>query len=261
METTQDINFLSILLPLLLVVFVIAIGVFLLNQHFQKNLIRQQLEQEELRSKHQKELLQSNIEVQESERKRIAKDLHDELGATLSIAKMHLMRLEQMHPDLETKGLSIGNVRTIIETSISSVRQISHHLMPNQLETFGLIRSLESLVDQINESKQITISFDVPSSTTKLSWEKELGLYRIFMELIQNTLKHSKAKHAEIGYQEKNAAVLMDYKDDGVGLPKEIVHGLGLKSMEARIEAIGGNLELIRGQGFAAQLRVPITED
>ncbi|MEO9482279.1 MAG: sensor histidine kinase [Ekhidna sp.] len=261
MESTQEINFLSILLPLLLLVFVIAIGVFLLNQHFQKNLIRQQLEREELRSRHQKELLQSNIEVQESERKRIAKDLHDELGATLSIAKMHLMRLEQMHPALESKGLSIGNVRNIIESSIASVRQISHHLMPNQLETFGLIRSVESMVDQINESKQVEVDFQTPTNPAKLSWEKELGLYRIFMELMQNTLKHSKAKNVEIIYQEKDDIVLIEYKDDGVGLPTEMVHGLGLKSMEARIKAIDGSIEFIRGEGFAARLSVPKNDE
>ncbi|WP_462247651.1 sensor histidine kinase [Ekhidna sp.] len=261
MESTQEISFLSILLPLVLVVFVIAIGVFLLNQHFQKNLFRQQLEREELRSKHQKELLQSNMEVQESERKRIAKDLHDELGATLSIAKMHLMRLEQMHPSLESKGLSIGNVRNIIETSIASVRQISHHLMPNQLEAFGLLRSLESMVDQINDSKQVEIALDLPSNSTKLSWEKELGLYRIFMELIQNTIKHSKAKAVEICYSEKGDQVIVDYKDDGVGLPEEMVLGLGLKSMEARIKAIGGAMEFIRGEGFKAQLVLPIKEE
>ncbi|MEP1035293.1 sensor histidine kinase [Ekhidna sp.] len=261
MEATQEINFLSILLPLVLVVFVIAIGVFLLNQHFQKNLIRQQLEREELRNKHQKELLQSNIEVQEAERKRIAKDLHDELGATLSIAKMHLMRLEQMHPSLESKGLSIRNVRNIIETSIASVRQISHHLMPNQLETFGLIRSLEGMVDQINESKQVEIDFEIPQNPSKLSWEKELGLYRIFMELIQNTLKHSQAKNVEISCHEDDGFVTMRYKDDGVGLPEKMVHGLGLKSMEARIKAVGGSLEFIRGDGFAARLTVPIKDD
>lgn len=260
MEATE-INFLSILLPLLLVVFVIAIGVFLLNQHFQKNLIRQQLEQEELRNRHQKELLQSNIEVQESERKRIAKDLHDELGATLSIAKMHLMRLEEMHPSLDSKGISIGNVRNIIETSIASVRQISHHLMPNQLETFGLIRSLEGMVDQINESKQVEIDLNTPENPAKLSWEKELGLYRIFMELIQNTLKHSKAKHVEISYKEKDGNVYVNYKDDGVGLPKETVHGLGLKSMEARIKAVGGDLEFIKGDGFSARLTLPLNEE
>lgn len=261
MEATQEINFLSILLPLLLVVFVIAIGVFLLNQHFQKNLIRQQLEREELRSKHQKELLQSNMEVQESERKRIAKDLHDELGATLSIAKMHLMRLEQMHPSLESKGLSIANVRTIIESSITSVRQISHHLMPNQLETFGLIRSLDSMIDQINESKQVMIEMEAPANAAKLSWEKELGLYRIFMELIQNTLKHSQAKSVWINYMEKNDDVFVAYNDDGVGLPKEMVHGLGLKSMEARIKAIGGTIEFVRGEGFTAKLSLPIKDE
>jgi signal transduction histidine kinase len=258
METTQEINFLSILLPLLIVVFIIAVGVFLLNQHFQKNLYRQKLEQEELENKYQKELLQSNIEAQESERKRIAKDLHDELGATLSIARMHLVRLEQMHPSLESKGLSLGNVRSIIESSISSVRQISHHLMPTQLEAFGLIRALQSMVDQINESNQIEIDLSVPSNPTKFSWEKELSLYRIFMELIQNTLKHSKATKIDINYSEDWEHVFIEFKDNGIGLPKETIHGLGLKSMEARIKSIGGSLEFIQGDGFNARLKAPI---
>ncbi|MEQ9465950.1 MAG: histidine kinase [Ekhidna sp.] len=261
MESTQEINFLSILLPLLLLVFVIVIGVILLNQHFQKNLYRQSLEREELRNKHQKELLQSNIEVQEAERKRIAKDLHDELGATLSIAKMHLMRLEQMHPNLESKGLSIGNVRNIIESSIGSVRQISHHLMPTQLETFGLIRALESMIDQINDSKQLTIEFATPNEATELSWEKELGLYRIFMELIQNTLKHSKAGKVNINYREEGGDIIANYEDDGVGLPEHTVYGLGLKSMEARVKAFGGSFELIKSDGFSARLRVPIKDE
>lgn len=258
MEASSDIGFLSLLLPLLGVLFIIAVGVFLLNQQFQKNLYRQKLDQEELRNKHQKELLQSNIEVQESERKRIAKDLHDELGATLSIARMHLSRLEQMNPDMNEKGISLSGVRDIIDTSISSVRQISHHLMPNQLETFGLKRALESMVDQINSSEQVNIDLDIPESASKLSWEKELALYRIFMELVQNTIKHSSATDVEINYMESNGNVSIEYLDNGVGLPEKAIYGLGLKSMEARIKSVGGMIEFLKGEGFKAQLKLPV---
>ena len=257
METTQEIGFLNLLLPLLGVVFVIVIGVLLLNQQFQKNLYRQKLEQEELQNKHQQELLQSNIEVQEAERKRIAKDLHDELGATLSIARMHLARLEQMYPTVESKGLSLAKVKEIIDSSISSVRQISHHLMPNQLETFGLIRALDSMIDQINESNEVKITFDAPQEVKRLAWDKELALYRVFMELIQNTLKHAKADKVEINYLENDFGIKVTYCDNGVGLPKKIIHGLGLKSIEARIKGVGGTMKLVEGDGFTAQLNVP----
>ena len=241
----------------MIVIFIIAGGVFLLNQQFQKNLIRQKLEQEELRNKHQLELLHSNIEVQESERKRIAKDLHDQLGATLSIAKMHISRLEQMYPSVDTKGLSLANVREIIDSSITSVRQISHDLMPNQLETFGLIRALEGMFDQINDSKQLVIDFEVIQPITKLCWEKELALYRIFMELIQNTMKHSSGKHVKINYSEDGGKVLVRYNDDGEGLPQDTNYGLGLKSMEARIRSVGGSMEFLQGGGFQAHLLLP----
>lgn len=258
-EVAADIELLNIVWPLIIIIFFIASGVFLLNQQFQKNLYRQKLKQEELLNKHKVELLQSNIEVQEAERKRIAKDLHDELGATLSIAKMHLARLEQMHPEIGSEDkISLSGIRMIIDSSITSVRQISHHLMPNQLEAFGLVRALESLVDQINSSKQIEIALNISDTDKRFAWEKELSLYRICMELIQNTLKHSKANHVHIELQDEGDQLMIHYKDDGIGLPENMVHGLGLKSIEARIKSVGGSLELLKGEGFQAELKLPL---
>ena len=95
METTGQINITAALLPMICVIFIIATGVVLLNSLFQKKLYRQKLLQEELINRHQEELLKSSIQIQEEERKRIASDLHDELGAVLSITRMHLFALEE----------------------------------------------------------------------------------------------------------------------------------------------------------------------
>ncbi len=88
MGADNQVTFINTLLPFAGILFLIALGVVFLTQQFRKNLYRQQLEQEELKKKHQVELLRSNIQAQEEERKRIAQDMHDELGAALSITRM-----------------------------------------------------------------------------------------------------------------------------------------------------------------------------
>ena len=151
METTHELNFLTALLPLVGVMCIIAVGVVFLNLNFHKNLYRQKLEQQELRNRHHQELLKSSIAVQETERKRIAQDLHDELGASLSIARMHLVQLEKQSQDHPTQEM-LRQLKVITDSTLASIRRISHELMPPLLETFGLVRTLESVVDQANIS-------------------------------------------------------------------------------------------------------------
>src|SRR2546423_66619 len=95
METVKTPEFIEVLIPLLIIVFIIGVGVVLLYQHFQKNLIVHKLREETMKSDHQRELLRANIEAEEEERKRIAHDLHDELGAVLSIMRMNMLMLER----------------------------------------------------------------------------------------------------------------------------------------------------------------------
>jgi signal transduction histidine kinase len=145
MEESEKLNFLSTLLPVSVILFIIVLGVLRLNHLFNKKLYSQKLESEKLKLQHQKELLRSNIRAQEEERKSIALNLHDELGAVLSIARMHLMQLEKkLDEQTETRplGEQTENIRLLTETAIFSMRQISHNLLPPQLETFGIAATL-----------------------------------------------------------------------------------------------------------------------
>lgn len=258
METPSEVGFFSVLVPLVIVVFIIAIGVFLLNQHFQRNLYRQRFEQEELKNQHQQELLKSSIKIQETERKRIARDLHDELGATLSIARMHLVRLEET-AGAKTDVASLKNIRSITETALASMRKISHELMPPLLERFGLIKTLQEIVDQFIAVGELQVGLKAEQDFARMPWEVELALYRISMELLQNTSKHAGASKAEIFLTLKNQGeVILAYQDNGKGMDKKpVLLGLGLKSMEARANALGGTFELKKGKGFAARIVVP----
>ncbi len=265
METTEKLNFLATLLPLVGIMFIIAIGVVLLIQQFRKNLYRQKLAQEELVTTHQQELLKSSILVQEEERKRIAADIHDELGAALSIARMHILALEnQTTKSIAESVLALQNIRSLIETSISSVRRISHELMPQNLQMFGLQDTLQNLASMVNSSNKIHIQIDCDDEVNQLSWAQKLGLYRICLELINNTIKHAQAKQIRLTIRCKDNQLVLLYTDDGIGLSDNFEKfGMGHKSIEARTVSIGGTLKIGNNEtgGFYALIRIQDIQD
>lgn len=264
METIRDLNFLDTLLPLAVVIFIIGTGVVLLNLHFQKNLYRQRLKEDTLKSLHQHDLLRANIQAGEQERKRIAQDLHDELGAVLSIMRMNLVLLEQQNAE-GGEGLRTGlqNARLLSEKAMTSVRSISHQLMPPQLESFGLIETLESVASQITKAKQLQIRVTAGSPFEGLPWSVSIGLYRVVMELINNTIKHAGATAIEIDFQRAGRYVVCRYSDDGRGLPTGAPGprvGLGHMGIEGRVSSLGGKLEMgneVAG-GFYAIIQIPV---
>ncbi|ASS50616.1 MAG: hypothetical protein CHH17_18155 [Candidatus Fluviicola riflensis] len=263
MESGNHITFIETLLPFAGIVFFIAVGVVLLTQQFRKNLYRQQLQQEELKNKHQLELLRSSIQVQEEERKRIAQDMHDELGATLSITRMHLLQAERLHgTDSERLLNDLQTVRTLTESSLESMRRISHELMPAQLEKFGLVKTLEAVAEQLNGTGKMDITLHASQDLSTLDQEIQLTLYRIFMELINNTLKHAGATQISIQLSLEDRVITGRYTDNGKGLnPETTGSGLGHKSIEGRISSVGGTITTGNNHlgSFQAVISVPLT--
>jgi signal transduction histidine kinase len=261
MEKVKYLNSLEILLPVCMVIAIISIGVVLLNFHFQKKLYSQQIERDQLKVIHQTELLSSSFSVQEEERKRIAQDLHDELGAILSIIRMNLKVLED-RGNKNTDSADIKCIRLLTENALTTVRNISHQLMPPQLEKFGLIRTLEAVIQPINDAKNIEIQLTNALGDIKLSWNTNLALYRITMELINNTIKHAKAQNITLRFSFINDYIECYYTDNGIGIvASKIDEGLGLKNIEGRVTALNGVLKwgnIAHTQGFFANIQIPI---
>lgn len=212
----------------------------------------------ELQYQHQRELLKMSIDIQETERKRIAHDLHDELGAVLSIARMHLVHLESLPSSADTlQGLQ--QARTLTENALVTMRRISHELMPLQLQKYGFINTLDSLAQQINDTNGVQVNLITTDSELRWSLPAELGLYRITMELINNTLKHSKANQIQIEISQSMEHIVIVYTDNGIGLPSQPQYGMGLRSIDTRISALGGTFEIVSepGTGFTARIIIP----
>jgi signal transduction histidine kinase len=262
MEAAAELNFFTVLGSFIAIVFIIAVGVVLLNLQFQKNMFRQQLANEELKSKHQLDLLQSSIAVQEGERKRIAENLHDELGAILSISRMRMLQFESSTIQLdEHQRQTLTDIRSYIETSIASMRRISHELIPPQLEQFGLVKTLESITYELSKTNNISVTFTSNQEISTLPWPVQIGLFRVVMELINNTIKHAQATEVHIDLSEDGNTLKCLYRDNGVGFSDKIESkGLGLKNIEGRVKALEGNIitNSRPSMGFTVSIQIPI---
>jgi signal transduction histidine kinase len=260
MEKTEELSFLSALWPFIGIVFLIVLGVLLLNQQFNKKLYFQKLEKEKLKARHQFEILQASIAVQEEERKRIARDLHDELGAALSITRMHIVQIEEQNAGRDDELISrLQNVRQMTEKALASMRRISHELMPPLLENFGLISTLEAMANEINKLGHLQVEILVEENFSRQSPAIELGLYRICMELINNTIRHAEADHILIHLQKETNRLRIDYRDNGKGLPEEITKtGVGQRSIETRIHSMGGNFNMKNAEDGGVQVLIDV---
>lgn len=261
MEEGSQLAFMNTLLPFVGVAFLIALGVVILMQQFLKNLYREQLQQEELKSKHQLELLRYSIRAQEEERKRIAQDLHDELGAILSITRVYAMRAERLiDSNQEQLRLDLHTITGMTGDALENMRRISHELMPPQLEKFGWLHTIETIAAQMNHSGELQVEVVCKETIPLLTKEVELTLYRVIMELINNTLKHADASLIRIEINADAEKVYVIYTDDGKGLPADApFKGLGHKNMEGRMHSLGGTIQFghTSRRSFQAILSVP----
>ncbi|MBC9812767.1 sensor histidine kinase [Crocinitomicaceae bacterium CZZ-1] len=264
METGHHITFVGTLLPFVGIVFLIALGVIILTQQFRRNLYREQLEQEELKRQHQSELTKSTILVQEQERKRISQDLHDDLGAVLSIIRMHLLQTERKHQDVNDQlPGELQNIRSLTENAIESMRRISHELMPPQLERFGVLETLEQACEQLTAAGKINCVFTAEEQVDSYITDElmSLTLYRVCMELINNTIKHAGATELQLNFSVSDTEIIVHYRDNGKGMiPDHSRKGSGLRNMHNRIHFLGGSAVIQKEQpGFFMTILFPVT--
>ena len=202
--------------------------------------------------KWQQARIAAEINTLENERKRIADDLHDELGPLLSAIKLQINHLE---PNDETETAVLEKSSDQIDSIIQRFREISYDLLPNTLVRKGLIKATEEFISKLKPLHPVNISFTYCDFT--LLPERELNLYRILQEIIHNTFKHARATSLSISIKKNNKMLLIKTEDDGVGFnyseKTQIAKGLGLLSIQSRVELLGGDV-LVTSQGGAGTI-------
>lgn len=189
-----------------------------------------------------KDKIQAEIDTLENERRRIASDLHDELGPLLSAVKLQINNIETAGP--EDQQLVMKSSQHI-DSIIHKLREISNNLMPNTLLRKGLKNAIEELLDTCKKASGIEMRF-ICEKEIRLSQDKEINIYRIVQEVLHNTIKHSGASLLVIRLHTEADHLLLSTADNGKGFDyfsksKEL-KGLGLRNLQSRAQVMGGEM-------------------
>jgi two-component system sensor histidine kinase UhpB len=198
------------------------------------------------------------LAAQEDERLRIARELHDEIGQTLTAVAL---RAEHRASQIGHDHPEFAELAEIVQHSLADVRRISLELRPGALEQLGLVNALISLCARVGEQSGIRVNRQLEASVPKLSAERELAVYRIAQEALTNVMRHSHATEVTVTLRVSNGELVLNVADNGRGLPDDLVQGGGLSGMRERALLIGAELRIEQAApGVSVTLRLPLDE-
>ncbi|MDA9353724.1 histidine kinase [Flavobacteriaceae bacterium] len=211
---------------------IIIVFAFIAYSAFVQKILREKSQQYQLELAHQKEVTLQYASVQESERKRIAELLHDDIGNKLNILSLWINNEDSLN-----NKRSREVIKQQIPALIEATRTISHSLYPVNLEKFGLILTLEALISNVNESLHIQLIVNHDYQKRPISFEVQI--YRIIQEFLSNVIKHAKASNMLIHIRDTETSLALILSDNGVGFDDSILKkGMGLKNIDSRIKSI-----------------------
>jgi PAS domain S-box-containing protein len=210
-------------------------------------------------------MTQALIEGQELERKRIAKELHDGLGQSLTAIRLHLGALESDLQQFSVKNQSsLDKLKFILQSTVQEVKSISRDLMPSILQDYGLVKAVEFLCQTIDDANEIQVEFQHYGMEFSLDQTQTVGLYRVAQELINNAVKHSGAQRVNVQLIGHDQSVVLLVEDDGKGFdtksPANTHPTFGLKNIQTRVKSLAGILEIDSrpGVGTFATVEIPV---
>ena len=218
-------------------------------------------QQSELKSQFKQTLLQSRIEIQEQTLQHISYELHDNIGQIASLITIYLNTM----PFLDKSKLieKIEQTKEITNQLSKDIKALSVSLGADRITKEGLINALETEVKHLNNSNSIHVKFTIYGNMPNLDPDKSVILYRMSQEILNNTIKHSHAKHLLIHLKVLENLFILEFKDDGDGFDladKKQNGGAGLQNLENRAMLINAQLiiESTRGKGTSVTIKLPI---
>lgn len=231
--------------------------------------IRQEMDEKErlaaVIEKQKDQHMQALVQTQDNERKRIAGDLHDSLGALLSSVKLRFNSLQaDVARKLPEKSERFDTTIHLLDEAVQELRRIAHNMLPVSLERFGLEVALNTFIEQINVGGKLTIESQILGFQRRLPLPTEMALYRICQELVQNVIKHANASHMRIQLIDHSDMISLIVEDNGSGMiENQVVPGFGFSTIQSKIELLKGTftIESQQGKGSMMLINIPHTPE
>lgn len=260
---SENIKYLVIIgISVMLLLFTSFLVAVILNQ---RKKLKYQKDMEKLREQQQNQLIEAAVRSEELERHRIAETLHDEVGAILSSAKLHLLGiksevLDERDQKLHEKG------RELLNEVIQKVRGISHNLHSNILKEFGLNEAIRHFVKKVTQGTMLQATTALDDNYQTENAENDISIYRMVQELMNNILKYANATEFLISSTLEGNELNLVLFHNGDGLTQEQFEelrfrkeGLGLKNIQNRIILLKGTIHFTRGgEGYRINIHVPV---
>jgi two-component system sensor histidine kinase UhpB len=199
------------------------------------------------------------LAAQEAERLRVARELHDEIGQSLTAVTIQAERAAD--GDAEHAPEALRNVAHSVRESLDEVRRIARELRPEALDDLGLVNALIALCNRMSSSDGPLIKRELQGTLPPLPEEVELVLYRIAQESLTNALRHANARSVTVWLEGDAESVALRVRDDGDGMPRRLPDGTaGLSGMRERALLVGGRfaIDSVPTRGTEVRLRIPL---
>ncbi|MBL0357975.1 MAG: hypothetical protein IPP72_14335 [Chitinophagaceae bacterium] len=261
MFTDSNETIVVLIICVILLVAILSAFIITIIYKYQKRQIKYFKEIEELKSAYKNTLLQSQLEMQEYTFQHIAREIHDNIGQKLTLAKLYLNTLS--YCDTNTTRSSVNDSLELITESISGLSDVSRSMSTEMILQNGLVKGIEMEVANVKKAGLYQVAFNISGNEIFLSGNAELVIFRIVQECLNNFLKHADGNYISIGLNYTNDRLILDINDNGKGFDiDKQVNGAGLINIRKRAVLLKGDCKINScNKGTSIIINIPINEN
>lgn len=227
-----------------------------------------QLERQNLENRYRQELLQTQLEIQEQTLKNISEEIHDNIGQVLSLTKLNLGTIDFGNNQVVTQKVEAS--RQLVSKAIQDLRDLSRSLNTDYVVQMGLHRAVEYELELLQKAGKHQTALHTSGAAYRLDNQKELILFRLIQEVLNNIMKHANATNVQVNIDFFQQQLILTVYDNGSGFdpqqysdPGHLSKGMGLRNMQNRARMIGASFELHSepGHGTTIKISLPVTSN
>ncbi len=263
----SDYNIFTMIIGIILVLLILLGFIVSFLFKYKNRQIKHQAEMESVKEKYNQEILKTQLEIKEQTLKYISEEIHDNVGQVLSLAVLNLSAIELYNTD--KAAIKIENITRLVEKAVADLRNLSKTLDADNIANVGLVSIIRFEMDLLEKTGVYKTSFKLSGEEKRLNGQKEIILYRIIQESLNNIIKHAKASFIKINLSFSDSHMSIEIADNGKGFDtsgsteKNIYkNGAGINNIKKRAHLIGGSLDInsVPSAGTTISMTIPYNQ-